>query len=256
MTEVCPTSLWNAMVCPLVPYAIRGVIWYHGESDATPDRARRFGRDFAALVRNLRRDFGAALPLVYVQIGRVLTFANDKNLEQHTSDAWDAVRDRQRALADRIGNTEMTTAVDLELDNKIHLSSEALKMLGRRLALLAARRAYRVAGIAPGPRIVSIRHAVESGRPCLDVLCRGVNGRLAAAGRPSGFSVFHADGTEAPVIKTRLKDRHTVRLYLHEPIARGTLWYGKGPDPYCNIADERGLALPAGGPLQLPARKS
>jgi hypothetical protein len=229
-----------------------GILWYQGESDATPARAELYGRAFPALVRRMRRDFGARLPLIYVQIGRVLTFANDPNLAGHTAEAWDAIRERQRLLLPKLGRAEMTTAVDLELDNKIHLSSEAQKILGRRLALLAARLAYRVAGLAAGPRIIAVHPVEERGQPCLEVVCGGVNGRLRATGRPSGFTMCQADGAGNPVIKARLRGRCAIRLFLHEPVTRGVLWYGKGIDPSCNIEDERGLALPATGPLALP----
>jgi sialate O-acetylesterase len=206
-------------------------------------------------VQRIRADLGRSTPFIFAQIGRVLTFANDRNLTDHTPGAWDAIRGGQERLSRTLRNVEMTTAVDLELDNKIHISSHAHKTLGRRLALLAARRAYGRREIKPGPRITSVRVTREGAEFCLDIAFGGVNGALRSAGRPSGFSVFRPRGNEAHIIKTRLRGPRSVRLYLHGALEKGVLWYGRGIDPYCNIEDDRGLALPATGPVNIPGRR-
>jgi hypothetical protein len=231
---------------------VAGVLWYQGESDATTAYAAAYEKALADHFAHLRQDFGKRLPVLYVQIGRVLSFANDPNLSQHTAQAWDQIRAIQYSMFERLKNVSMTTAVDLELDNKIHHSSRGLKILGGRLALLAARQVHGIKGIQPGPRIDAMRTGVEAQRPFVDLICTGVNGTLRANGRPSGFSVFHADGSENPVVKTRLLTPNTIRLFLNEPLTQGSVWHGRGTDPYCNIEDERGLALCATGPMIYP----
>ena len=51
-----PSELYNGMIAPLIPYAIKGAIWYQGESNA--GRAEQYRRLFADMIRNWRRDWG------------------------------------------------------------------------------------------------------------------------------------------------------------------------------------------------------
>src|SRR4030095_11285493 len=51
-----PTELYNGMIAPLIPYAIKGAIWYQGESNAS--RAEQYRSLFADMIRNWRRDWG------------------------------------------------------------------------------------------------------------------------------------------------------------------------------------------------------
>ena len=61
-----PTCLYNAMIAPLVPYALRGAIWYQGESNTGNPRAYR--TLFPLMIDNWRHDWGAEFPFYFVQI--------------------------------------------------------------------------------------------------------------------------------------------------------------------------------------------
>jgi hypothetical protein len=85
----------------------------------------------------------------------------------------------------------------------------------------------------------------------------GVNGGLTAAGRVSGFSIADAEGKALPVAifdqQISPDDPNTVVLWLNEaPAAGAKLWYGRGFDPYCNVVDKEGMAVPVFGPMPIP----
>src|SRR5438046_7877332 len=50
-----PTELYNGMIAPLIPFAIKGAIWYQGESNA--GRAQQYRTLFVDLIRNWRHDW-------------------------------------------------------------------------------------------------------------------------------------------------------------------------------------------------------
>ena len=62
-----PAGLFNAMIMPLTPYAIRGAIWYQGESNA--DRPAQYRKLFPAMIRDWRRAWGEGdFPFLFVQL--------------------------------------------------------------------------------------------------------------------------------------------------------------------------------------------
>ena len=120
---------------------VAGILWYQGESDANPSDARLYKDRMTALVNAFRSDFGQSnLPFYYVQIGRFVTEPNDE-----MNAGWNGIREAQRTWAGTLPFTDVVTAVDLDLDDGIHIGTPGLKRLGRRLA--------RVAGGSPTPTL-------------------------------------------------------------------------------------------------------
>lgn len=63
-----PGSVWNAMVAPLMQFAIRGVVWDHGEDDGSMQRAVQYGQLLPGMIASWRQEFGnPELPFVVVQ---------------------------------------------------------------------------------------------------------------------------------------------------------------------------------------------
>lgn len=217
---------------------VTGVLWYQGESDANPKAAPQFQAKFERLVTAIREDFRSpTLPFYYVQIGRHL---NNQNIAE-----WNQVQEAQRIAESTIRNSGMAPAVDLSLDDGIHVGTQDLKRLGRRLSNLATGETKR------GPRPVSA--AFRNG--VLRVAFSDVNGRLRSAGRISGFSVHGADGAPLPVIykmQVDPQDASSILLHIGGKLPEGaTLRYGYGKDPYCNVRDDADMALPVFGPLSI-----
>lgn len=160
---------------------VTGILWYQGESDASPKAAPRFQAKFENLVAAFRADLGQAeLPFYYVQIGRHVSRTNVGE--------WNQVQEMQRLAARAIPHSGMAPAVDLSLDDGIHVGTQDHKRLGRRLANLA------LGGHAISP--VSAR--MEGG--VVRVVFSGVNGRLQSRGRISGFTIHDSSGSELPAI--------------------------------------------------------
>ena len=125
-----PGGLFNAMVAPVTGYAIRGVIWYQGEANATVERAPVYGRLFQAMIRDWRRAWGLGdLPFLYVQLANY----------DAPGKAWPELREAQRqALALR--NTAMVVTIDIGTPENIHPPDK--KTVGQRLSLAARAVAY------------------------------------------------------------------------------------------------------------------
>ncbi len=125
-----PGGLYNAMVAPISPMAIRGVIWYQGEANGEQARAPLYGRLFQAMIADWRRAWGIGdFPFLFVQLA---------NYRAPESD-WPDVREGQRqALALR--NTAMVVTIDIGSAANIHPPDK--KTVGERLALAARALAY------------------------------------------------------------------------------------------------------------------
>ncbi len=215
-----------------------GVLWYQGESDANPKAAPAFQAKFERFVAAIREDFGQAdLPFYYVQIGR---HVNNQNVAE-----WNAVQEMQRLAEGTIPRSGMVAAVDLSLDDGIHVSTQDHKLLGKRLANLALGRTKR------GPRPVSA--ALANG--VVRVVFGDVNGRLTSEGRISGFTIHAGAGEALPLIyKARVDpaDPNVVLLSVGGKLPEGAvLRYGYGKDPYCNLRDEAGMGAPVFGPMAI-----
>lgn len=222
---------------------VKGVLWYQGESDANPSDAPLFAERFTRFIERVRADFDdPALPFYYVQIGRfVAAMPTEAEL------AWNQLQDTQRRLAEEIPNAAMVTSVDLELDDLIHIGTQGLKRLGRRLANIALRELFGHMDIRRGPRLLEARVDNAEGTR-IRVHFADVNGRLTAPGRVAGFSIRTAQNHPYRLIYKIEVDKDSptdILLHLTEPCPQNAfVWFGFGIDPYCNVTDEADMAVP------------
>lgn len=243
-------SLYGSMVKQVAAAGgkVRGVLWYQGESDANAEASAIFSEKFDGLIAAMRRDFNNPdLPFYFVQLGRVIIPWDEP--------AWNRIQTIQLDAATRIPHTAVVPAVDLGLDDGIHISTSGLKTLGHRLAQVAEARLYG-GTVQDGPRVASMTRVGTGYGQHLRVTFSGVNGKLVTAGRPSGFSLAEGpdNGTKPYVFNVEIApdDPNALLIWGNEFPANAHLWYGRGIDPYCNITDEAGMALPVFGPLPIP----
>ncbi|MCX5658559.1 MAG: hypothetical protein NTW19_02420 [Planctomycetota bacterium] len=233
---------------------VRGVIWYQGESDANDDAAKVFTDRMKGLVSAFRRDLkDPRLPVVTVQIGRVVLAGG------WAGQAWNSIQDQQRLFPEHVKNVSVVPAIDLELDDLIHIAGCDQEPLGIRLAyamrvLIEGKKAgkppisLRKVTSRPGPHTVNEEIVLEFDN---------VAGALVAKGRPSGFTIGDPlDGRH--VYRTKLEGN---KVILQTSIPGGGLvgkWvsYGQGLDPYCNITDRKGRGLLVMGPIAVGAGRA
>ena len=142
-----PTDLYNGMIAPLRPFALKGIIWYQGETNV--GRAEQYRTLLPALITDWRAQWGQPLPFLFVQLANY-----KKPSPEPTESAWAELRDAQTtALA--LPHTGMATAIDIGEADDIHPHNK--QAVGHRLALAARQMTYGERKlVANGPTYVSM----------------------------------------------------------------------------------------------------
>lgn len=223
---------------------VAGVIWYQGESDANPEAAPRYTARMRKLIAAFRHDAGdKALPVVLVQIARCTDGA------ALAAQPWNIVQQQQQELAWKLPRVATVPAVDLTLEDAIHIGGSSNTRLGKRLA--QAMQALKTGHGKPPIRLDKVTLAPHpvTGLAVVTVAFQNVQGRLQSGSRPAGFAIVA--GSAVQVVDTRLDgNRAVVTLSSNVQQTEGSLLhYGFGSDPYCNITDEADRAVPVFGPV-------
>jgi sialate O-acetylesterase len=223
-----PAGLYNGMIAPLVPYCIRGAIWYQGEANAA--RAYQYRALFKALIRDWRRAWGQGdFPFVFVQL------ANFKQAAAQPGESdWAELREAQ-TMALQLPETGMAVTIDIGDAGNIHPKNK--QEVGRRLALAALATAYGQNVIASGPLYESM--AVEGNKARLRF--KNVGGGLEArGGEPlKGFAIAGAD-RRFVWAEARIEGQTAVVRsdQVPEPAAVRYAW---ADNPVCNLYNKEGL---------------
>lgn len=225
---------------------VAGILWYQGESDADRDASKVYTQNMKTLVQATRDDMGLAnLPWLIVQIG--CHAAPDDTY-------WNSIQEQQRLLPNEIKNLDVAPAVDLGIDDGIHISGRGQQILGKRLARLAARLVFKdrkEKGSIYLKNISVANKAPKPGDPITTVVeleYGNVKGKLQSQGLPTGFAMIGPKDTAFPSLyKTTLRGN---RILLEtgqtaELLKTLAVSYGHGRQPYCNITDADGMSLPA-----------
>ncbi|MFH4967730.1 sialate O-acetylesterase [Gaetbulibacter sp. M240] len=142
-----PSLLFNAMVHPLIPYAIKGVIWYQGENN-TP-RAMEYRKTFSNLINNWRQDWKQGdFPFLFVQLAN---FGAPNNTSGNSN--WAELRESQTKALD-LNNTGMAVAIDIGEQNNIHPKNK--QDVAKRLTAAAMKIAYHKNLVYSGPQYKSM----------------------------------------------------------------------------------------------------
>lgn len=137
-----PSYLYNAMICPLLPATMRGVVWYQGEANIR--RADQYARTFPLLFSSWREAWNTpSMPFLYCQLPSYLAKDNVPSSSQ-----WAEVREAQ-TKATMIANTSQAILIDLGEAFEIHYKNK--KDVGERLSRLALADVYKKEIVAHGP---------------------------------------------------------------------------------------------------------
>ena len=143
-----PTVLYNAMIKPLAPFAIKGAIWYQGESNA--ERAYRYRDLMQSMILDWRALWGYDFPFYITQI------AGYKDVNAIPGDdGWAELREAQAMATRALERCGMACIIDLGEAEDIHPVRK--KEVGERLARLAFANDYGRKVVADGPRFESYR---------------------------------------------------------------------------------------------------
>src|SRR4051794_24488312 len=143
-----PANLYHGRVEPVMPYAIRGVIWYQGESNA--GRAYQYRDMFPLMIQSWREDWKQGdFPFYWVQL------ADYMDEKPHPEDsAWAELRESQTMALDKLPHTGQAVIIDLGEGADIHPKKKL--DVGRRLARLALANDYGKNFVSKSPRYDSM----------------------------------------------------------------------------------------------------
>ncbi len=232
--QATPSGLYNAMIAPLVPYAIRGAIWYQGESNA--GKADRYHELFSALITGWRARFGQGdFPFYWVQLANYAPGGRASDTE------WAFLREAQtRTLA--LPATGQAVTLDIGDVRDIHPRTK--KDVGRRLARLALARDFGLQVVDRGPELAS---ATREGAAYRLVFGEAHGGLIAPLNELSGFELAGEDRVFHPA-EAKIEGRDTVLLTspaVPEPVAVRYAWRNA---PVAGLFNREGLPAVPGPP--------
>jgi sialate O-acetylesterase len=220
-----PAALFNGMVAPAVAYAIKGVIWYQGESNSRLSFAPIYARIFPALIADWRAQWHEGdFPFLFVQIAPFRSGADE---------AWAAIREAQRRSL-FVANTAMAVTMDVGDPHNVHPADK--QTVGARLALAARALAYGESVEYSGPLFRQATREGDGLRVWFDHIADGL---AAKGGDLQGFEVAGVDGRF--VGATARIDGNTVVAGSGQVADPKYVRYGWANAPAVNLYNSAGL---------------
>ena len=180
-----PANLYNAMIHPLVPFAIKGAIWYQGEGNS--GRAKEYRNQMERLIVNWRTQWGSEFPFYFVQLPNFM--APWQNPVE--DGGWPQIRESFAKTAKEVPNTGMAITIDIGEENDIHPKNK--QDVGDRLGRVALRKTYGLKGFAwNGPVAESCKFA--DGKAVVRFDNGGAPLAVKGGGKLFGFALTGADG--------------------------------------------------------------
>ena len=227
-----PSTLFNGMISPLAPYAVAGVIWYQGESNADTDTACEYAPLLRLMMANWRQAFGRPdLPFVIVQLAN---YREPSSEPQHTG--WSVVREAQRVVASEDAYAELAVTIDRGETVDIHPLRK--KDVAERVALAFEKLLWNKRTTL-SPEVTKI--AVEDGI----VVCT-LSQPLLKNGPIYEFEVAGPDGKYVNAEAEGRGDRIVIRSPLANPVSIRYAW--KNNPIRANVYGRNGLPM---SPIEL-----
>jgi sialate O-acetylesterase len=152
-----PANLYNAMINPLVPYGMRGAIWYQGEANTKSIEQSILYRDLLEnMVSEWRKDWDSKFPFYAVQLPNF-----KKPQEQPVEDStWAFIRESFLTFSKEVPNTGIAVGIDIGEADNIHPKNK--QEIGHRLAQRALAKTYGKDIVPGGPVYQSMKKAGNS----------------------------------------------------------------------------------------------
>jgi sialate O-acetylesterase len=215
-------GLFHGKIAPLIPFALRGVVWYQGESNATPEREPFYETQLRLLVTDWRRRWGTELPFVWVQLPNV-----------KRTESWSMIREAQLQALD-LPKSGMAVTIDIGEARNLHPTNK--QDVGKRLAQWALGAVYGQKIAVSGP--LPAGHDVRGGEIVLRF--RHTDGGLVAKdGELRGFFIAGENRVWKPA-QAQIED-DTVIVYSPQVKLPVAVRYAWSADPVCNLYNGAGL---------------
>jgi len=218
------------MIAPIIPYAIRGGIWYQGENSGRAGFAQLYETQLPLLIADWRARWGQGeFPFAWVQLANYRNYTNSPSPVSH----WARVRDGMlKSLA--VTNTGMAVAIDIGEADNIHPKNK--QAVGYRLGLWARAQVYGEQIPFSGP--LPAGHKI-SGDEIILSFNHTDGGLMAKDGELSGFVIAGAD-KKWHWAKARIKGE-TVVVSSPDVILPVAVRYAWADNPKCNLYNGAGL---------------
>ncbi len=222
--------LYNGMVHPLIPFGVRGVVWYQGESSAYDGYA--YHRLLPAFINHWRDRWAQpGLPFVIIQ----LPGYREPSADPPQNSPWALTREAQLLTSQKLKNVGLVVTIDLGDAKDIHPTRK--EEVGHRAALSALSGVYGKDMVASGPTLES---AVPGG------------GAIVLTFQNTGMGLTTLDGTPPKTFALAGSDKkwhwadatfegNTVRVKAAGVADPKFVRYGWAENPDCNLANKEGL---------------
>ncbi len=219
-----PANLYNGMIAPLIPYTIRGAIWYQGEHNSrTPETGALYSLQLPLLIADWRARWGYDFPFAWVQLPNF----------NRTGGGWEVVRESMlKSLS--VKDTGMAITIDIGDPKDIHPKNK--QEVGRRLAMWALAKVYGKPGASSGPLPAS--HEIRGQEVCVRFQ-HADGGLVAKGGELRGFVIAGADRQWVPA-QARIDGQSVIvsSPQVKQPVAVRYAW---SDNPDCNLYNGAGL---------------
>jgi sialate O-acetylesterase len=229
------SSIYNAMIGPILPYGLRGVLWYQGESNT--GEAGHYQALLAGLMADWRRKFRFDLPFLIVELPN---FGVPSPVAAPS--AWASLREAQRRAVAADKNAALAVTIDTGEAQDLHPPNK--QAVGVRLAR-AARHLVYGQSISPSGPMAREAH-VEAGKVL--VTFSDVDERLVSysSTRPTGFELCGKE-EDCRFVDAELSGNRVLLQAADMPAARVRFCWADAP--VCNLYDKSGLPV---GPFEIP----
>lgn len=220
-----PSSIYNAMISPLIPFGMRGVLWAGGKANRT--RALEYRVLMPAMIRDWRKQWGeGSFPFYLCQMANWIPTNPDEQ--------WMELRESMLKTTD-LKNTGMVVTIDIGDPHNVHFTNK--QEVSRRLALQAKAKVYGMDVVCDGPIYTSM--TVEGN--AIRLHFKSIGGGLAARGGGSlkGFAIAGADRRFVPA--EAVIDGDSILVTSKEVANPVAVRYAWEMNPDCNLINKSGL---------------
>ncbi|OQA00770.1 MAG: hypothetical protein BWY71_00630 [Planctomycetes bacterium ADurb.Bin412] len=230
--------LYNGMIAPIIPYGIRGVIWYQGEGNTEADEAEHYRTSFPLLIRNWREDWGQGdFLFLFVQLP---PWARDPVFHvsiDPEATGWAVLRESQLWTSQNVANTAMAVIMDAGDENLIHPKRK--EPVGYRLALAARGMVYGQDVVYRSPVYKSLE--MQGNRAVLSF--DHTDGGLVIQGdSAAGFQMAGADKKFYPA-QAKVVGNDKIEVWSDQVAQPAAVRYGWANYPVVNLFSRAGLPM-------------